>query len=121
MSYDFTGTLHRIEQTQQVSDKFAKREFVVAQDDGKYPNYVKFELTQDRCDMLDVYTEGEVVTVSFDVRGRQWQDKFFTNLHAWRIKSDGGDERPPKPWEDATPVARATADTAKPNGDDLPF
>ena len=120
MSYDFTGTLHRVDPTQQVSDKFAKREFVVAQDDGKYPNYVKFELTQDRCDLLDAYREGDVVTVSFDVRGRQWQDKFFTNLHAWRITSENT-AGPVANLRDAAPDPAYAARTALSAPDNLPF
>ena len=89
MSYDFTGKLIRIYDTEQIKDTFRKREFVVEQTDGQYPNPVKFELTQDRCNLLDGFQEGQDVTVSFDVSGRAWNDKYFTNLRAWRVQQAG--------------------------------
>lgn len=85
MSYDFTGKLHRIFDEQHVKDTFRKREFVIEQTEGKYPNFIKFELVQDRCGLLDTFNEGDEVTVSFDLRGREWQDMYFTNIHAWKI------------------------------------
>ncbi len=90
MSYDFTGKIFRMYDTEQIKDTFKKREFVIEQQDGQYPNYVKFELTQDRCGLIDNYSEGDEVTVSFDLSGRQWNDKFFTNLRAWRVQAGGG-------------------------------
>ena len=90
MSYDLTGKLYRIFDTQQVKETFKKREFVVEQQDGQYPNYIKFELVQDRCGLIDGYEEGQEITVSFDLRGREWNDKYFTNLHAWRLQQAGG-------------------------------
>ncbi len=93
MSYDFTGKIFRLFDTEQIKETFKKREFVIEQQDGQYPNFVKFELTQDRCGLIDDFSEGDEVTVSFDLSGRQWQDKFFTNLRAWRVQaaSGGGD------------------------------
>ena len=94
MSYDFTGRLHRIFDTEQIKDTFQKREFVVEEAGGQYPNVVKFELTQDRCTLIDEFKEGDEVTVSFDLSGRAWNDKFFTNLRAWRIQHAAGGGAP---------------------------
>ena len=89
MSYDFTGKLIQIYDTEQIKDTFKKREFVVEQVDGQYPNPVKFELTQDRCSLIDGHNVGDEITVSFDIRGRAWNDKYFTNLQAWRLQAGG--------------------------------
>ena len=131
MSYDFTGKLYRIFDTQQVKETFKKREFVVEQQDGQYPNYVKFELIQDRCGLIDGYNEGDDITVSFDLRGREWNDKFFTNLHAWRLQSpnggggapQGGGQQPQsQPQTTAQqPPATTTFTTEGATNDDLPF
>ena len=120
MSYDFTGKLHRIFDEQQIKDTFRKREFVVEKTDGQYPNFIKFELIQDRCSLLDAYNEGDEVTVSFDLRGRERQDKYFTNLHAWSISPANGaqanaNSAAPQPKEEPTAFA---GDNSK---DDLPF
>ncbi len=64
---------------------FRTREFVIETMET-YPQFVKFQSVQDKCDLLNQFQEGEIIKVSFDLRGRQWQDKYFTNLNAWRIE-----------------------------------
>lgn len=89
MSYEMQGKLIKIFDEQQVSDRFKKREFVIETDD-QYPQFIKFELLQDACSLLDSYAENEIIKVSFDVRGREWNGKYFTNLKAWSLEKIGG-------------------------------
>jgi len=42
-------------------------------------------LVQDRCGLIEDYSEGENIKVHFDLRGREWQGKYFTTLTAWRL------------------------------------
>jgi single-strand DNA-binding protein len=67
------------------TSSFRTREFVIETMET-YPQFVKFQSVQDKCDLLNQFQEGETIKVSFDLRGRQWQDKYFTNLNAWRIE-----------------------------------
>jgi single-strand DNA-binding protein len=88
MSFQLTGHIVQIKDAEQVSDKFTKREFAIKIDDGgKYDNFASFQAVQDRCSILDNFAEGDEVTVHFDVRGREWQGRYFTNLNAWRVES----------------------------------
>ena len=89
MSFEIEGKLHKKYETEKKSDKFQAREFVLLVEDGQYPQYIKFQLVQDRCDVIDGYDEGADLKVYFDLRGREWQDKFFTNLQAWRVEAIG--------------------------------
>jgi hypothetical protein len=87
------GKLIKIFDTNQISDSFKKREFVIETDD-KYPQMVKFELTQDNCNILDKYNIGDTVNVYFNIRGREWMNKnndvvYFVSLNAWRIEQIG--------------------------------
>ncbi len=89
-----TGFLHVKNQTQQVSDKFAKREFVLKTEaSSQYPQFVTMQLTQDKCAMLDQFSEGQELKVSFNLRGREWNGpdgvRYFNTLEAWRIESIG--------------------------------
>ena len=91
MSFDVTGKLHEIYPEQQITEKFRKREFVVETQDGMYQQYVKFQLTQDRCAALDNFMKGDDIKVSFNLSGRPAQTKtgetvYFTNLVAWRLE-----------------------------------
>ena len=99
---EITGKLHRKFSTQQVSEKFAKREFVLIEaTNPMYPQFIKFEITQDKCALLDKYNEGDTLTVAFNFRGREYADKgtgemkYFTSIEAWKIdKVAGGSNSP---------------------------
>lgn len=84
MSFETEGILHKVFDTESKTDSFRAREFVIKHD-GNYPQFIKFQLTQDRCDLVNNFKEGDKVKVSFDLRGREWNEKYFTNLNAWRI------------------------------------
>ncbi|MEM6877744.1 MAG: DUF3127 domain-containing protein [Bacteroidota bacterium] len=86
MSFDVDGKLHKKYETEQKTDSFKAREFVIEIDGGQYPQFVKFQLVQDRCGLIDDMAEGDAVKVHFDLRGREWQGKYFTNLNAWRVE-----------------------------------
>lgn len=91
-NFKITGTIHEILDEQRFSEKFSKRDFVLEIEDGAYKQYIKFQLVNDRMDLLQKHTTGDEVTVSFNLRGRpyekQGQTVYFTNLEAWRIESD---------------------------------
>jgi len=94
---EITGKLHRKFGTQQVSEKFTKREFVLIEaGNPMYPQYVKFECTQDRCALLDKFNDGDTLTVAFNFRGREYTDKntaevrYFTSIEAWKIDKVAG-------------------------------
>ena len=88
MSYVAKGVLHKKYDTEQKTEKFTSREFVLKVEGSKpeYPEYIKFQMIQDRCELIDNIDEGAEVEVSFDLKGKAWNDKWFTNLQAWKIQ-----------------------------------
>ena len=93
MAFEVEGKLHRVFPTEQKSANFAAREFVLEIPDGNYPQLIKFQAVQDRCGILDNFNEGDQVRVSFDLRGREWNGKYMTNLNAWRMEPGGGESQ----------------------------
>lgn len=91
MSYEITGKLHKKYDSEQKTESFTAREFVI-ETSGDYPQFVKFQLVQDRCDALDPFQEGQQIKVHFDLRGREWNGKYFTNLNAWRLDTPDGSD-----------------------------
>jgi hypothetical protein len=85
------GKLLEISDTQQISDAFKKREFVLEfAENPQYPEFVKFEAIQDKCGLLDTYKVGDEIDVYFNLKGRKWNDpkggvKYFNSLQAWKI------------------------------------
>nr|MBS0038390.1 DUF3127 domain-containing protein [Saprospiraceae bacterium] len=88
MSYEIEGKLIKKFDTEQKTDTFKAREFVIETKDDKYPQKIKFQLTQDRCELIDGFEENQMIKVHFDLRGREWNEKYFTNLNAWRVEGD---------------------------------
>mgnify|MGYP003494338267 FL=1 len=88
MSYELEGILHKKYDTETKGDNFQVREFVVKVE-GQYPQFAKFQLSGDKCGLISEIAEGWKVKVSFNIVGREWQEKFFTNLSAWKIAVTG--------------------------------
>ena len=95
MSFEIKGRLAEKYETQKVSDRFQKREFVLEVKSSsatgyEFVDFIKFQSTQDKCSMLDQVNIDDTVKVSFNLRGRKWekdgQISYFTNLEAWRIE-----------------------------------
>lgn len=125
-SFEVTGTIYKKFDTQRVSDRFQKREFVIEKEDGAYPQLILFQLVQDRCDVIDKYNEGDAVTVTFNLRGREWVNpegvaKYFTNLAAWKVDAatTANTNTPPPPATDDFPTANDAP--AEASNEDLPF
>lgn len=106
MSYEISGSIKVIFDTQTFDSGFSKREFVVTTE-GKYPQDIKFECLQDKVELLNEFKQNQPVKVHFDIRGREYNDRYFVNLVAWRVEplaggaSGGSDDQPPIP-EDTT-------------------
>jgi hypothetical protein len=89
---EVTGKLRLKGQVQKVSEKFQKRDFVVSTDLGTpYPQHVSFQVTQDKCSLLDQFNEGDELRVHFNLRGREWHGqqgdmKYFNTLEAWKLE-----------------------------------
>ena len=126
MSFELAGKLIEKFDVTQVSETFRKREFVIEKTENQggmeFTDHIKFQLTQDRCALLDNLNMQDEIRVSFNIRGRRWVKdnnvSYFTNLEAWKIvKIAESPEKPPPP-----PPFLADED-APPNKefDDLPF
>jgi single-strand DNA-binding protein len=124
MPFEVEGVMHHVFDTEQKSDKFQAREFVIEIPDGNYPQLIKFQVVQDKVNAVDGISKGEKVKVSFDLRGREWQGKYFTSLNCWRIDkleqsvtATAGTSMPPPAVSNPFP----TAADEPPELDSLPF
>jgi len=89
MSYEITGNLIEKYPMQQITDSFTKREFVLEKTENGFTEQIKFQLTQDRCDLIERIEKGSEIKVSFNIKGRRWEKdnkvNYFNNLEAWRV------------------------------------
>jgi hypothetical protein len=88
---EIRATVIAIGETQQVTEKFKKRDLIVEYaENPTYPEQVKFEANQAGCDKLDELRAGDDITVHFNLRGRAWKDKsgvnqYFNTLNVWKF------------------------------------
>ncbi|WP_338759629.1 DUF3127 domain-containing protein [Bernardetia sp. ABR2-2B] len=138
-SFETEGTLIKIFPTSVKSERFQLREFVLNIEEGNYPQEIIFQFTQDSCDLLDKFKEGEKVKVSSWIRGKKWQrspqdePRWFNSLAARSIEhsdpmmsdmnqdtaqSGSGDN----PFAgDIPPPTEDTSSSSEMGDDDLPF
>lgn len=102
------GKIKIVYETQTFESGFQKREFVVTTQE-QYPQDIKLELYKDKCSLLEDYPVGSDVVVKFNLRGSEYQDKYYVNLNAWSISG--------------TQSAQSNEDhaTIEDGSDDLPF
>jgi hypothetical protein len=127
MAFEITGKVIDISPVNQVSDKFKKREFVIEKKEAGgsavFIDYVKFQLIQDKCDLINESFLNEEVKIWFNLKGNKWERdgkiNYFTNLDAWKIeKISSGQVR------EQNPSSRVTLEDIPPENDelsDLPF
>ncbi len=118
---DITGILKVKNETQQVSEKFKKREFVITDNSSQYPQHISFQLTQDKCNLIDQYNVGAEIKVHFNLRGREWTSpqgevRYFNTLEAWRIESSANNNN-----SSSNKVENIPETFTATEGDDLPF
>ena len=131
---EVVGTLKVKFETQKVSDRFTKRDFVLTTEASTpYPQHVNFQITQDKCATLDQVNEGEELKVQFNLRGREWKSpqgetKFFNTLEAWRIERLQGSNNGGQTTQNTNQTSNTISTTTSPvftantdDNDDLPF
>ena len=127
MEYQIAGKVAEVYPVNRVSERFRKREFVIEHKDSSsgqaFVDFLKFQLTQERCDLIDESWLRQEVTVTFNLKGNRWEKNgmvnYITNLNALSVVrgatiTDDGEQAAPLPGlEDAPPP--------DPELDDLPF
>jgi hypothetical protein len=94
MAFEISGKVIDISPVNQVSDKFKKREFVIEKKEAGggavFVDYIKFQLVQDKCDLINESFLNDEIKIWFNLKGNKWERdgkvNYFTNLDAWKIE-----------------------------------
>jgi len=86
------GKVKVVNAEQVVSASFRKRELVVTTEE-QYPQHILIEFAQDKCDLLNSINVGDDVTVSINLRGREWvnpegEAKYFNQINGWKLEKN---------------------------------
>ncbi len=137
MSFEMIGKLIAVNDTQQVNERFKKREFVLETSEeingNVYTNYAKMQLVQNKCEIIDNYKIGDTIKVNFNIKGNKWERdgnvNYITNLDAWRIENVQQQGNAPQAAAPAYTNMNNTGNSGAPenynpspeSADDLPF
>lgn len=85
------GTVVNVTPLQQISDKFRKQDFTIKTFDVNYPQFLTFQVVNDKCDLVANLKNNDVIEVSYNLRGREWTSpegitKYFNTVEAWSIQ-----------------------------------
>jgi hypothetical protein len=130
---ELTGKIKVMMDTKEVSASFRKRELVLTTE-GRYPQQILVEFTQDKIGLLDNHRAGDEVRIHIDIRGREWKSprgevKYFVSVHGWKIEnlaqaqagpSGGGQAQDAPPFDDA-PFPDSPDGGSSFRDDDIPF
>ena len=106
MANTITGRIHRITPEQTITGKsgntFTKRTLILDAarydthtGEKKYDNYPSVEFSGEAMKTLDAFKEGELVTVAFDLNGRELKDeqtgevRYFNSIRGFKIERYG--------------------------------
>ena len=82
-----TGTLKEVMDIKTYDSGFTKREFVLTTIE-KYPQDVKFELTKEKTSLIDSHKIGDELSVYFNLRGNNYNGKYYNGLNCWKIETE---------------------------------
>jgi len=92
-----------------------KFQAVITETEGEYPKSLAFEVFNDKV----AVSVGEQCTIHFETKAKEWNDKWFTNINAWR--KEGGQAAPAPAQAPVQAQAPVAAPPAASSDDSLPF
>ena len=112
-----------VQSGQSARGTWARQDFVLEYQDGSFPTSVCFSAWgEDKVQELGKFQVGDSVRVAFNVRGREYNGRWYNDLRIWRI-SPAGNAAPAAPAVPDMPAAPPPGPEDMPAdfGDDMPF
>ncbi len=93
-----------------------KKQDVILETDGQYPKKICISIWGDKINESQL-TPGNELKIDFDIESREYNERWYTDVKAWKIEVAGATQgqAPPLSPEDYG------IDTSVNEGDDLPF
>ena len=134
MALELEGTIRQkmgVQSGTSARGPWAKQEFVLDFPDGNFTSQACFTAWgQDKVQELDKYQVGDRVKVSFNLKSREFNGRWYNDLQIWRI-APAGETQPavpayaqpaaPAPAGNQAPAPTLDDMTADTSDDDMPF
>ena len=80
------GKIKVIGATETIGAKAFRKRLVVIETAEQYPQLIPIEFTQDKTSLLDGFKVDEYAKISINLRGSEWQGKYYANIQGWKIE-----------------------------------
>ena len=109
------GKIKLIKQTEELGQKGFKKRLLVVTTSEQYPQDIPLDFVQDKVSLLDAFSVGQEVKVGINLRGNEYNGKYYLNAQGWRIEKVG--ESQAAPFKPAGELVQGVDD----DSDGLPF
>jgi hypothetical protein len=86
MEQTIKGTIHLKYEAKKVTEKLTVRDFVIKVGNETYPQFVIIQLINDNVSLLDQFQVNEMVGITYLLRGREYNGKYYNTVQAVRIE-----------------------------------
>tara|TARA_R110002012_G_scaffold149731_1_gene308901 strand:- start:12917 stop:13243 length:327 start_codon:yes stop_codon:yes gene_type:complete len=108
MGYELKGKVVEVGELKEFKNDFRKVDLVI-QTEGEYSQFIKCEAFKKIADsIINEVTEGDVLNVLFDLKGNEYNGKYYTNVVVYKYEIEQG----------STPVSQKVEPAEQ---EDLPF
>ena len=59
---------------------------------GDYPQLIPVEVIKDKCQLLDGMQVGQKITATIDIRGNEYNGKYYANIQCWKWEVENADQ-----------------------------
>jgi hypothetical protein len=124
MALEIEGTLAQklpVQSGNSARGPWAKQEFILEYPDGNFTAKACFTAWgQDKVQDLGKYQVGDKVKVSFNLKSREYNGRWYNDLQIWKIAPAGTQPVQPAPPAQPAPQAPAWAPAPAPTLEDMP-
>jgi len=85
-SFNIKGRVTIVKDQQTFASGFTKQAFVINDMAEKYSQDIEIEGLKDKCELVAALNVGDVVNVTFNISGREYNGSHYVNLQAWKIE-----------------------------------
>ena len=114
-SITIKGTVETVLELETFPSGFSKRVLVILTGD-KYPQTIPVEFVKDKTEVLTGLVKGQEVTASVNLRGSEYNGKYYANIQGWKLDK-GEVKAEPKPQPGVVTAPAGDWD----DSDDIPF
>lgn len=103
---DVIGKVIVIGQTETVGSAGTfKKRLIVVETSEQYPQKVPVDFVQDKCGILDKYKVGDEVTIGVNIRGNEYNGKYYVSLNGWKISNSNVQESAVDKYLEPEPIS----------------